>query len=580
MSAPVEGMRWQAAEFDRRLARRLQRELNLSRPAAEILARLGVNSSAEARGFLDPKLASLQDPFAIANLEAAVQRLRRAMRDGEEILVFGDYDVDGVTSTVILVDVLTRYGIYPRFVVPKRLEEGYGLSEAALKRAITEGGRPDLLIAVDCGTSSRAEVALLRSAGIDVIILDHHTSKESLPEDCLVVNPHVHDPEDAPWKHLCAVGLVFKFIHGLLKALREDGDDLAHEIRLRDYLDLVTLGTIADLVPLIGENRVFVRHGLKLLRETRRVGLAALFEVGGIQLGSEITPFDISFRIGPRINASGRLGDASEPIKLLLGADLQECRQTAMDLDASNRDRQAIERAIAEEAESRVKDAYGEDPGIILFHPEWHAGVVGIVASRLTNRFHRPALVLGAEGGLAKGSGRSVPGINLVEVLKPCADLLENWGGHPMAVGLTVDPANIEKLREAFCASILRNTAGELPEPIIEIAAELDPKELNEQLLHDLDHLAPFGQGNEEPVFSVRNAVIDRLQPIGDGSHTRFHLVNPGNGDISGVAWNRAADLLPHPGTPCRLALRFGWNVWQGRRTPRVTFLDWEQPGL
>lgn len=572
-------MRWKSAEFDRGIARRIERDLGLSRPAAEVLARLGLNSAAKARNFLDPKLAFLQDPFAISHLEAAVRRLRRAMREGEKILVFGDYDVDGVTSTVILVEVLSRYGIYPNFVVPKRLEEGYGLSEAALKRAMVESGRPDLLIAVDCGTSSRAEVALLRSAGIDVIILDHHTSKESLPEDCLVVNPHVHDPEDAPWRELCSVGLVFKFVHGLLKSLREDGDDLAHEIRLRDYLDLVTLGTIADLVPLTGENRIFVRHGLNLLRQTSRVGLAALFEVGGIQLGSEITPFDISFRIGPRINASGRLGDAREPIKLLLGADLQECRQAALDLDASNRDRQEIERAIAEEAEAIVDKSHRDDPGIILFHPEWHAGVVGIVASRMTNRFHRPALVLGAEGPFAKGSGRSVPGIDLVEVLKPCAHLLENWGGHPMAVGLTIAPENIDKLREAFCESILRHTNGSIPEPILDIAAELDPAELDGRLLHDLENLAPFGQGHEEPVFSVRNAIIDRLQPIGDGSHTRFNLINAANGEIGGVAWKKSAAELPPPGVPSRMALRFGWNVWQGRRTPRVTFLDWEGSG-
>ncbi len=571
-------MQWNPLEFDPQLARRLQRELNLSRSAAEILAYHKLESLIEAREFMDPRLAALQDPFCITNLEAGVARLRHAMRTGEKILVFGDYDVDGITSTVILVDVLSRYGIYPQFVVPRRLEEGYGLSDAALQRALSEGPQPDLVITVDCGTSSRTQVAALRAAGIDVIILDHHASKEALPDDCILVNPHVHDAPDVPWKHLCAAGLVFKFVHGLLKTLREDGDSLAHEIKLREYLDLVTLGTIADLAPLVGENRIFVRHGLRLLRETRRVGLAALFEVGGIQLGHEITPFDISFRIGPRINASGRLGDAREPIELLLSEDLQQCRATALELDASNRDRQKIERAIAEAAEALVLSQFPDAPGLILYNPDWHAGVVGIVASRLTHRFHRPALVLGAEGVFAKGSGRSIPGVSLVEVLSASAHLLESWGGHPMAVGLTFDPANLDQLRREFCAAILQHTGGKLPDPCLSIASHLELEDLNEKLLTDLETLAPFGQGNHEPVFVIRNARIERPQPLGDGAHSRFKLPTNTHSGLSGIAWNVPVAALPAPGTAAHLAVRFGWNNWQGRRSPRITLVDWK-PG-
>lgn len=547
-------------------------------PTAALLWQRGLVHADSARYFLDPKLKRLDDPFRLTNLPAAVARIRQAIQRAETVLIFGDYDVDGVTSTTLLVSILQRFGLKPCFVVPRRLEEGYGLSIEALQRAMEEcHDKPDLVVALDCGTSSRHEVRWLREQDIEVIIVDHHQSKEDLPEDCLLVNPHVHDDPGEPWCQLCTVGLVFKLVHGLLKLLREEKDPLAYEIDLREQLDLVALGTLADLVPLVGENRILAHHGLNLIRGTRRVGLAALMEVGGMALGEEVTPFDVSFRLGPRINASGRLADARDPIELLLSNDYHRCRDTARSLDEFNRQRQEIERAISAEAEAQLLDLGSEAAGLVAFHPEWHKGVVGIVASRLVQRFHRPVLVLGSDGEKASGSGRSVQGVDLVQALLPCADLLERWGGHPMAVGLTLEPDQVPELREAFHRSIMEQTKGQLPEPELEIACELTPQDLNELLLDELDRLGPFGQGNPEPIFAIRQVRLKDLRQFGR-NHLSFTLERYAGNPLRGVFWN-SADNPPPVGSTLDLAARFNWNRWQGRQSPRLTLVDWKRAG-
>jgi single-stranded-DNA-specific exonuclease len=570
-------MRWTFRAVNGAPIATLRDELKVSATLAELLVRLGLFSPKDARTFLDPRLAELRNPLQVNNLKKAVRRLIGAMRSDEKIVVFGDYDVDGVTSTTFLVSILNRFGIRPHYAVPLRLEEGYGLSQAALERVLREC-TPQLLIAVDCGTNSVEEVAFLRAQGIDVIILDHHTSRLEIPEDCIVVNPHVYDAEDVPWKNLCSVGLVFKFVHGLIKMLREEGDELARQIDLKEYLDLVALGTIADLVPLVGENRILAKRGLDLLRETRRVGLNALFNIAGLQLGSEISPFDVSFRLGPRINASGRLANATEPIQLLLSDDWRACREAAQNLDDFNRERQEIERGITSEAEAMVEAHFTEDPGLVLYKPDWHPGVVGIVASRLSHKFFRPAIVLGAEGDLAKGSGRSIPVLNLVEVLTPCAEFLESWGGHPMAIGISFKPEHLEAFRKAFNQSITRNLSGSVPEPEIEIAAQITLRELGEDLLNELDRLGPFGQGNPEPVFALRNVVL-RQAPVAFGQgHFRFFVDTPRGGRISGVAW-KMGHRMPPCGEPIDFALRLNWNTWNDQKLAQINLVDWLPAG-
>jgi len=407
----------------------LSRRLGVSAVLAELLLRVGLLTEDETARFLQPTLAELGDPFLLANLEAAATRLREALARQEEIVVLGDYDVDGVSSTALLVSILRRFGANPRFIVPRRSEDGYGLSRSAIDRALEEG-KPQLFIALDCGTNSHAEVSYLMEQGIDVLIVDHHRSKEAATRQGLLINPHVHGgSDDEAWRNLCTVGLVFKLVHGLLKQLRSENHPVAFEIKLRDYLDLVALGTVADLVPLRGENRILARHGLRILRDTTRPGLRALMDVAGVRRGQELVPVDISFRLGPRINASGRLADAALSVELLLSEDEAFCRETARQLDTFNRERQEIERLITAEAERIIETQFSSSSGIVLYGDSWHPGVVGIVAGRVSRKYNRPCVVLGNDGEFAKGSGRSVDGINLVEVLGTCCEHLSSWGG-------------------------------------------------------------------------------------------------------------------------------------------------------
>lgn len=568
-------MRWSSPAVAPGKAARLAKASGISLPLATLLVTRGFTGPEEIDAFLQSGLGSLSDPLLCTGMEAAVSRVARALENQESVVIFGDYDVDGVTSTTLLTHFLKRYGCQSRYLIPKRREEGYGLSIDSMERLLEEG-KPDLLIAVDCGTSSADEVAWLRDREIDVLILDHHTSKEAVPTDCILVNPHLHDPADVPWKDLCSVGLVFKFCHAFLKVMREKGDPLAAKLDLRDYLDLVALGTVADLVRLRDENRILVKSGLKRLRRCRRPGICALIEAAGLTLGDYLSVIDIGFRLGPRINASGRLDDASVPIQLLLSDDFLFCRQQARILDGLNRDRQQIERSITGAAEKTIHEAYSGDMGLVLHSSDWHTGVVGIVASRLARKFNRPTLVLGTEAdGCLKGSGRSVEGVNLVEVLATCSDHLLQWGGHPMAVGLSASEAALPALREAFNHALQTLFPEGLPEPELPIDLELSPADLNVRFLKELDQLAPFGQGNPEPVFALRKVNIEKVTRMGR-DHCRFLLPRPaGRAPLDGVAWN--VEGRPPPAhVPMDMAVKFEWNTFRGQRSPRVTLLDWQ----
>jgi single-stranded-DNA-specific exonuclease len=567
-------MRWIRPSVNEGQANHIARQFGISPVVGSLLAGRGLIEESDIEAFLTPRLKDVSDPLLLGGMTDAVNRLEKALKRQESILIFGDYDVDGVTSTVFLIQFLRQFGCSPRFAVPKRLEEGYGLSRESLSRAM-EHGKPDLLIAVDCGTSSADEVAWLREQDISVIILDHHTSKESLPTDCVLVNPHVKDDDDVSWKHMCSVGLVFKFCHAFLKIMREQGDPFALQTDLREFLDLVAMGTVADLVTLEGENRILVKHGLQRLKSCQRPGVCALMEVAGVSLGEEITPFDIGFKLGPRINASGRLDDASIPIHLLLGEDWSSCTEVARQLDSYNRDRQDIERAITLEAEALVESSFSDSPGLVLHSPDWHAGVVGIVASRISRKFNRPTLVLGADSdGQLKGSGRSIESVDLVQVLQSCESHLVQWGGHPMAVGLTIESDKVENLRIAFEAAIRNQFPDGLPEPALSIDAELKPDDLRVSLLSELEILAPYGQGNPEPVFLLRQIQLASSSLLAR-EHVRFSMYIPAsNGPIDGVGWNMAENAPP-AGSPIDMVVRFHWHSWRGRRNPRLTMLDW-----
>ena len=568
-------MLWKHAPLPAAEVEDFSRRAGVSRVLAELLLRGGVAAPA-APDFLQPALARLQDPFLLPNVETGSARLARAIAEREEVVVLGDYDVDGVSSTALLVTVLRRFGLNPRYVVPRRSEDGYGLSRSAIDRAL-EGGRPGLFIALDCGTNSHQEAAYLRSLGVDVLVIDHHRSTERTLEDGLLINPHVHGGAamaDTSVLHLCTVGLVFKLCHGLLKRLRGENHPVAFRIRLRDQLDLVALGTIADLVPLQGENRILARNGLRILEATERPGLRALMDVAGVRPGNGLTPTDISFRLGPRINASGRLADASLSVDLLLSDDAGFCVATARQLDAFNRERQEIERAITDEAERRIEGEFSADSGVVLFSESWHPGVVGVVAGRVTRKYNRPCVVLGKEGELAKGSGRSVEGINLVEVLASCADDLESWGGHPMAVGVALSRGKVEGFRRRFADAVRAHSGGGPGEASIEIAAWLTPEQVTDRLVEELDSLHPFGQGNPEPVFCVRGVLLRHPAEVFKEQHFRFRFEDGRGRPLHGVAW-KLAERLPPVGQPIDLAVELKWNHYNGRRLLQLGLVDW-----
>jgi single-stranded-DNA-specific exonuclease len=572
-------MRWTHTPLPDGEVEALSKRAGISRVLAELLLRAGLGEGEAANAFLQPALAGLQDPFLLRNLGAAADRLRRAIAQRESVVVLGDYDVDGVSSTALLVMVLRRFGLNPRFVVPRRSEDGYGLSRSAIDRAL-EAGKPDLFIVLDCGTNSHAETAFLRAQGIDVIVIDHHRSKEPALDHGLLINPHVHACEqnsDSAWRNLCTVGLVFKLCHGLLKQLRAENHPVAFRIKLRDHLDLVALGTVADLVPLIGENRILARHGLRILQETQRPGLRALMNVAGVKPAQGITPTDVSFRLGPRINASGRLADAALSVDLLLSDDAAFCEETAQQLDAFNRERQEIERAITDEAERLIETQYLRDAGVVLFAENWHPGVVGIVAGRVTRKYNRPCVVLGNEGDQAKGSGRSVDGVNLVEVLATCCEHLTSWGGHPMAVGVALPKVHLETFRGRFDAAVRTHAGGDIAEARLELAAWLTPEQINERLLDELETLHPFGQGNPEPVFGVRGVVLRHQPEVFKEQHFRFHFEDGRGRRLHGVAW-KMANRLPPLHRPVDFAVELKWNHFNGRKLLQVGLIDWRVP--
>ncbi|MFZ9746820.1 MAG: single-stranded-DNA-specific exonuclease RecJ [Opitutaceae bacterium] len=569
-------MRWTHQAQPATEVEALSKRAGVSRVLAELLLRAGRADPAAAGEFLQPSLAQLDDPLRLPHLAAAADRLRRAIREREHVVVLGDYDVDGVTSTTLLVSVLRRFGLNPRFVVPRRGADGYGLTRSAIDRAL-EPGRPDLFIALDCGTNSREETAYLRTRGVEVLVIDHHRATGGENPDCLLLNPHVHGLPDAAgeaWRHLCTVGLVFKLCHGLLKQLRMDNHPVAFRIRLRDHLDLVALGTIADLVPLQGENRILARHGLRILRETQRPGLRALMEVAGVRPEQDLAPTDVSFRLGPRINASGRLADAALSVELLLSDDPVFCAETSRQLDAFNRERQDIERQITEEAEAAIEERYAGHAGVVLFAENWHPGVVGVVAGRVTRKYHRPCVVLGNEGELAKGSGRSIEGVNLVEALGACASDLTSWGGHPMAVGVALAKERVEAFRARFAAAVRAQVSAEAAEPRLELAAWLSPEQVHERLMDELEGLHPFGQGNPEPVFGLRGVVLRQAPEIFKEQHFRFRLEDARGRPLHGVAW-KMADRLPPVGELLDLAVELKWNHFNQRRLLQLVLADW-----
>lgn len=572
-------MKWQEVKFDKKLADDLGAYLGVSPILGALILQRGYNDLLRAKMFMRPKLADLDDPFRVKNLRTAVLRIIKSIEKKENVLVFGDYDVDGITSTTLLVSILRHFGISPTYFVPRRMEEGYGLSEAALERALS-GGIPSLLIALDCGTNAAEAIKYIRDKNIDLIVVDHHQSKDVPVPDHILINPHVHNLNATPWSQLCTVGLVFKLAHGLIKEMRIRNDSRSWEINLKDYLDLVSLGTVADLVPLVDENRIMARYGIKRLKSTRRTGIQALIQASGIALGEDITPIDISFKLGPRINASGRLADASLPLEMLLGDDFTTCYRAACELNDINKERQEIERGVLDDAVKQVEaDNLNKYPCIVVSDPKWHPGVVGIIAGKLSREYHKPVIVFGEiDGGFTKGSGRSIAGIDLVECLAECSDILGSWGGHPMAVGVSVKEGFVDVFREKLSETINKKYGDNIDfSQSVTINLTLDASDVGLELLDELELLHPFGEGNREPTFALKRIELTKpVEVFGAAQNYRFQIPLGLGNWISAVAW-KGGDKLPPVGKPIDLAVKLGWNRWNKRKTPQATLIDWRE---
>ncbi len=483
-------------------------------------------------------------------MDAAVRRILHAIDQQERIVLFGDYDVDGVTSLALLADLLRAYGSVPALFLPHRLEEGYGLSSEALARCVRQDD-PQLLIAVDCGTSSVLEIAQLRAQKIDVIVVDHHEPQDELP-DSILVNPKVAGAE---FSYLCSAGLTFKLCHALLKTRRID-------FELKDALDLVALGTVADIVPLQDDNRTMVKTGARVLARSKRPGLVKLIEAAGVK--APIMPEDIGFRLGPRLNAAGRLATAEKALQLLLTPDPLEAATLAKDLDQQNRARQEVERRIVQEAEAEISECFDptRDAAIILGRRGWHPGVLGIVASRITRRYHRPTFIIGfEEDGSGKGSGRSIEGFNLVAALKECATDLEKFGGHEMAAGISLSETNFAAFREHFLAVARAALDDDALAPKLHLDGLLCLTEIDYQLLHWHEMLQPFGTGNRQPLF-VSSGVEPAAPPRVVGERHLAMRLKQGNWQQRAIYFDGGATELPPP--PWDVAYRIRADEYEG----------------
>lgn len=550
-------MRWILPTHpDARLLARMADDLRVPDFVAELLLRRGFVDSGPASAFLHPRLRDLADPFLLPDMERAVARVLAAVDARQRIVLYGDYDVDGVTSIALLHAVLGALGVVPETFLPDRMEEGYGLSRNGVERCLREC-RPELVIAVDCGTSSAAEIARIREQGIGVVVLDHHECKELLPDCDAVVNPK----RTGEFAYLCSVGVAFKLAHAMLKRRPVEGFDL------RDHLDLVAVGTVADLVPMVDENRILAAAGMQRLARTTRVGLRELMTVAGVR--PPVRPGDIGFRIGPRLNAAGRLGTARAALELLLTTDPSRARTLAAGLELQNRERQAVERATLHEAEAGIAAGFDatRDAAIVVGGRGWHQGVIGIVASRLMRTHHRPTFVVGFEDGMGRGSGRSVEGLSLVGALTSIAGLLETFGGHEMAAGLTLREERFPEFADAFRRVARESLTDDQLVPTLQLDAELSLADVDESFLEEHDRLQPFGSANPQPIFfarGVRPAVAPRVMK-------ERHLLFEFEQDrcrSRAVFFGGAASDLPRP--PWDIAFRIERNEFKGVVEPQV----------
>ena len=558
---------WKIKTPDTSLVFRLAEEFKTSEIIGRVLANRDIESLESSRSFFDPNLSQLHDPFLMKDMDIAAGMVAEKVKSGGRIFIFGDYDVDGTTGSSALFLFLTSLECDAKVYIPDRMKEGYGLSREGIDVAKDWGG--DLLISCDCGINATDEVAYANDQNLEVIITDHHMPDENLPEANAILNPK--QPNCSyPFKGLCGGGVVFKLIQAVSQLLELD-DDLVHQ-----YIDLITLGTAADIVPLTDENRIIVKHGLKSLSKTKRPGLRALLEVSGLG-EKELTVGRLLFWAAPRINAAGRLGDANRAVQLMTTENLPESLKLARELDEENRQRQDLQQSMVDEAIMKVNAEVDleKEKAIVLWDDNWHEGVIGIVASKIKETYHRPAVIISLSNGTGKGSARSVKGFDLYENLAECRELLDGYGGHPMAAGLTLNRENLEDFRTQFSNLAYETLADDDLVNSLDIEGEMDLNLIDGRFMDFLEKLAPFGPGNMTPKFITRHVIpVGNPRLVGNGDHLKFRA-KKGETSYDAIGFNMGnhyEKLIT--GKPIDIAYVVEKNEWQGRTSIQLNIRD------
>lgn len=522
---------WVVMECDDEAATRLAVEAGVSPIIARILLSRGIETTEQVRDYLNPSLSALHDPFLLPDMEAAAQRLALAVKNHEKICIHGDYDVDGVTGAALLIRALRALGAAVEYRLPHRKQEGYDIKTTTVEDAAANGIR--LIVTCDCGINAIGPVERANELGVDVIITDHHEPGSVLPPALAVINPKRHDA-DYPFPELAGVGVAYKLAQALVRTL--DSNEESFKAR---FIDLVTLGTVADVVPLVGENRAFVKHGLAAVASSKKVGIQTMLKVANLT-GKPLNTYYMAFVLAPRINAMGRMDDATKALELLLTSDEGKAGLLAEEMERHNSDRKAEQERIMREAVEQVEAKDLENTRVLVLSAEgWNVGVVGIAAGKISEQYCRPTILLNRDelDGIAYGSGRSVDGFNLLDGLRHCDSLLGKYGGHAAAAGLSLSLANLGDFEEKINAYAMEMLPEEELVPRILMDAELDISDLSRELVDEIALLEPFGEGNMEPVFMSRGVTVVDRQRVGDGSHLRMRVRGSGNGSVSCIAF-------------------------------------------
>lgn len=578
--------RWNIPKVDAQAARGLAERLNTSPLLAQVLLNRGLSDVEGCQGFLRPALKSLHEPAGLPNLSIAAGRIAQAIRDGQQIVIYGDYDVDGITATSILWHAITVLGGKVSYYIPHRIEEGYGLNAEAIAQICDQGA--GLIVTVDCGITAKGPAQVAAERGVDLIITDHHEWHERVDEhgvrtaDLPVCHSIVHPRlggSDYPNPHLCGAGVAFKVAWGIGQAMSNAAKvEESFRAFLLEATALAALGTIADVVPLVGENRILAHFGLGGLKQSKLHGLQALIESAGLS-GQKLDSYHVGFLLAPRLNACGRMGHARLAVQMLTDADQAKSLEIAKYLETQNRQRQQIERKILEEALAQIQTR-GQDPqesrSIVLGSPDWHPGVIGIVASRLVDRFHRPAIMVAMTNGHGQGSGRSIAGFHLSRALEACQEYLEAYGGHEMAAGLKVQSSRFEEFRQAFEGHAKSVLEPQMLVAELAIECQMELTQVNEGLVNDLKRLGPFGHGNRRPILCCRGVELARpARRVGKtGDHLQL-LLRQGDAMIKGIAFGFGdlAEQLP-AGRRVDLAVEPSINEYNGRSSVELEVKD------